>query len=144
MGAVIGERKRVGDADAGKGQPLLARHPVERLGWAKTQAMLAGRRQACVEQRGDVRRRHGAIGDPPLRRFDLDQRLQPEHAARAVADDLDGDPATLRLLHDGSRDTLGADRKRGGIDRNKDADWRAHASAPWRQRPATVSASTRP
>ena len=51
-----------------------------------------------VEQRGHVGLADGAEGDPALRRCDLDQRLQPVHAARAGPDDLDRDAALGRSL----------------------------------------------
>ena len=142
MSAVIGERERVGHADALEGQALLALQPVELAHRAEPQLVSAASLEAGFEQRGDILRHDRAIGDAPLRRLDLDHRLEPEHAARAVADDLDGGAARLRFPGDGLRHRLGTDREGGGVDRHEDADRRAHCGTP--HSAAMRSASTRP
>ena len=63
-----------------------------------------------------------AVGDAAGRRFDLDQRLQPEQAARAVAHQIDVEAAALGLTREGGGDLVGAHGEGGGIARHKDAD----------------------
>lgn len=146
MGAVIRDREWIGDADALEGEALLALHPVEFVGLAEAQGVGAARDEAGVEKRGHVLGRDRPIGDPAFRRLDLDHRLQPEHAARAVAGDFDGKPARRRFAGDGLRDGFRADRQGGGVDGNEDADRvGAHECAlPCWQSPAMRAASTRP
>ncbi len=67
---------------------------------------------------GDVLDGHRTVGDAALRRLDLDHRLQPEQAARTVADDLDGLAAPRALVGQRGRDVVGADRERGRIARH--------------------------
>ena len=50
---------------------------------------------AGIEQRIDIARLDRPVADPALVGRDFDQRLQPIHAARAGADDLDIEPALL-------------------------------------------------
>ena len=91
---VVVERQRIDDADAREGEALLVLEvrDLVRSGRGAGDA-LPPWRQAGVEQIGHVlqrdrdRRRCGPRGR------DFDQRLEPEHAARAVAHDLDVDIA---------------------------------------------------
>ena len=82
---VVVERQRIGDADAREGQALLLLQVGDLFGRAEAQRMRAAVEEAGVEQAGDVLRRHRAVGDAARRRLHFDQRLEPEHAARAVA-----------------------------------------------------------
>ena len=61
-------------------------------------------------------RRDRAVGDPALRGRDLDHRLEPIQAARAVAHDLDWRcPLRSAAAAKRGRDLVGADRNRAGI-----------------------------
>src|SRR5882724_7159237 len=63
---------------------------------------------------------HGAVGHARAAGLDLDQGLEPQKAARAVADELDGDSASARLRHDGLGGPIGADTERCRIARHVD------------------------
>lgn len=107
MGAVIVERARVDHAAAGEGEAGLALQPGNLVGRAQPQQMrrIAGER---VEQGGDTGLGDRAEGDPALRRRNLDQRLQPVHAARAGPDDLDRNAALACCLLQRQRNLVGA------------------------------------
>ena len=100
MGAVVVERERIDDAAAREGQARLALRGRESPRRAPSAQRMRGRRREPASSRpatsAGVDR---AVGDAARRRLDLDQRLQPEQAARAVADDLDarGRGSTLPL-----------------------------------------------
>ena len=74
-----------------------------------------------VEQASNVLRADRTVGHAALRRFDLDHRLKPVEAARAVADDFDFGVASGRLALQFRGDAVGADGERAGIARNEDA-----------------------
>ena len=84
--------------------------------------VLAAVEEIRLEQARHVGRLHRAVGDAALRRLHFDQRLQPQHAARAVADDLDLAVALLGFGSDRLGDGIGAHRQRGGIAGNEDLD----------------------
>ena len=67
---------------------------------------------AAVEQTVDIADAHRAIADTALWPLDLDQRLEPIHAARAGAYDLDIEPALLERLAERGRELLSADAQR--------------------------------
>ena len=62
-------------------------------------------------------------------RLDLDERLQPVHAARAVAHDDDVELAGLRFKRKRLGDAVGAEREGCGITGNVDANAHRRASA---------------
>jgi len=64
--------------------------------------------QAGVEQTGRVVGCDRPVGDTTGRRFDLDQHLEPEQAARAVAHDADVELAFGGFVAQGAGDTVGA------------------------------------
>ncbi|MGY4455959.1 hypothetical protein ACVWZR_010619 [Bradyrhizobium sp. i1.3.1] len=111
MGAVVVERARIDHAAAGEGEAGLALQPGDLLGCAQPQQM---RRVAGegIEQGGHIGLGDRAERDPALRRRDLDQRLQPVHAARASPDDLDCNAALGRILLQRQRNLVGANRNR--------------------------------
>ncbi len=80
-----------------------------------------------LEQARYVFRLYGTVSDPALRCLDLDQRFEPQHAARAVADDLDLGIALLGFRSDRLGDGISAHRQRSGIAGNENLD---HAAAP--------------
>ena len=88
MGAVIIQGQGIDNAAAGKGQARLAHHEGVIFRTANAQGMVRAAQQARHQKSRHIGWSHRAIGDPSLRGLDLDQRLQPGHAARAGADDL--------------------------------------------------------
>ena len=81
VGDVILQRQRVGDADAGESQALLALEIFDFLGQAVAQRMRLALEETGVEQAGNVACLDRAIGHATSRRGDLDQRLEPEQPA---------------------------------------------------------------
>ncbi|MCY1237955.1 hypothetical protein D9M72_506710 [compost metagenome] len=129
MRAVVIQRQRVGDADAGKGQALLLLQERDLFGQAVRQRMRAALQQASVEQRRHVCRADRSVGHAPRFGLHLDQRLQPEHAARAVADNAHVLVARGGFARNGARHIVGAQRQRGGVARHEDGGDRDHACA---------------
>ncbi len=70
-----------------------------------------------IEQARQVGRPDGAVADAALGGLDLEQRLQPQHAAAAVADEAGLDAAHHQLLAQHRGHGLGAHRHGGGIHR---------------------------
>src|SRR5258708_21099932 len=98
---VIFQAARIGDPDAGEGEAFLllqvrdlSRDPV-------AQGMRLAGREVRVKQAGHVLGLHRPVGHARAADIDLDQGLEPQKAARAVADELDGDSASPRLRDDG-------------------------------------------
>src|SRR5262249_11372336 len=125
----------------------LAGQPLDVVRTAVAQPVLGPGQEAGVEQPWDVGRGDRAVGHPAVDGGDLDQRLEPEQAARAVADDADVQPARGRLPGHGGRHLVRADRAgrrvAGDEDRGHDAGTPASARAV-ATRPSKRSASTRP
>src|SRR5690606_36269521 len=90
--------------------------------------------EAGVEQARDFLLLDRAEADAAGVGRDFDQRLQPEHAARAVAHELDVDAARLCLLGNGGRGFIGAQRQRVGIARNVDSDGHCTPRFAWIRR----------
>ncbi len=78
------------------------------------------RQQARREQARHVGRRDRPVGDTATRRGNFDQWLQPEHAARAVAHQAQGNAALRRLLRDRGGHGISAEGQRRGIARDED------------------------
>ena len=112
MGLVVLERAGIDDADAGEGEPGLLLEERDVLDEAEEEGMLAAFEHAGVEQAVDVRRLGRPVAYAALWPLDLDGRLQPIHAARAGAHDLDVEPARLRCLEQSARHLVGADAQR--------------------------------
>ena len=141
VGLVIGERDGVGNAAARKGEARLAGKERDLLGGAECECVRAAIEEVGIEQRGDVGDRDGAIGNAARWRVDLDERLKPVHATRAVAHHAGIEAARDDLVGDGGSNFVRAESNRGGVARNVDADGHAVTSAT---RAATLSASMRP
>ena len=86
--------------------------------------------EICIEQGGDIRHGDWAIGNAARRGFDLDERFEPEHAAGAVADDLDGCAALCCLAGNVGGYSIGADREGCSVNGNIDPEYGAHDKAP--------------
>ncbi|MNT43030.1 hypothetical protein D3C72_1794810 [compost metagenome] len=129
MRAVVVQRQRIGNTNAGEGQALLLLQERNLIGQAVRQRMRAALQQAGTEQRRHIRRADRAIGHAAGIGLHLDQRLQPEHAARAVAHDANVVAARAGLARDGAGHVVGAKRQRGGIARHEDGGSGAHAWA---------------
>ena len=127
MRFVIFEAARIDDATILKGQPLLALEPWIVVDDADAETVRLAVEHAGIEQRVDIVRLDRPVADPALVGSDFDQRLQPIHAARAGADDLDVKPAVFEGFAEAMHDFLGADAKRAGI--AGDENPRAHACA---------------
>ncbi len=98
VGAVSVERQRIDDASPSKGQPLLIFQVGDRLGQPLAQRMrLRALQQAGIQQCGQIVLGNRPVGDSTLVGRNLDQRLEPEQATGAVADDLQRLAAGLRL-----------------------------------------------
>jgi len=82
MGAIIGKRQRIGDAAAGKCEPLLTLQIGDFLSQAAAERVLGPWPEGGVEQEIDIGGRDGAEGDPAFQGVHLYQRLQPEHVSR--------------------------------------------------------------
>ena len=90
VGAVIVQRARIDDAATRKCEPCLILQIRNLFGFAQSQRMvLAAIRGRGLQDRDRVRHGDGSIGDPALRGRNLDHRLEPVQAARAVAHDVD-------------------------------------------------------
>src|SRR5262245_55927753 len=76
---------------------------------------------AGVDEPLDISRADRAVAYPALGTRDLDQRLQPIHAARPGSNDLGLEAALLERFAEGGRDLLGADAERAGIAGDIDA-----------------------
>ena len=132
---IVVQRQRIDDADAREGQALLARHPRHLLGQAERQRMRARRRG--TRRRTAIRTSPGrdrAIGDTAVGRLHLDQRLQPQHAARAGAHDAsDRRPSRRGVVGDGAsrrgRRRPTAPRHRGRRRRSRSCDAPARATS---------------
>lgn len=85
---------------------------------AERVALAAAAQESGVEQAGHILRSDRAVGDAALGRLDLDQRLQPEEPARAVARDAQVHLALGRLGRDRRGDALGADSEGRRIGRH--------------------------
>ena len=86
MRFVVLERQRIGDAAAGKCEPLLLGEIGDRFDQAQIE--LVRRAEAPVENGFHVCGRNRAVADAAGRRLDLEQRFEPQQAARAVAHQL--------------------------------------------------------
>ena len=125
VGLVVGDRGRVDHADPGEAHALLRGQPGVLVDHADV------RSRSPASTAGHVVGRHVGVADPAGVGLDLDQRLEPEHAARPVADDL----GAGRL--EGGGHLVGADRDRGGVAGDE------HPAGRSRQRQPSVSASSR-
>ena len=84
-----------------------------------------GVRGEVAHQGGRVGGLEGAEGVADAVRLDLDQRLQPDHPARAVADDLDRDAGGLGGGADRLGHGVGAERAGGGVAGDEDLHHRS-------------------
>src|SRR6185369_4835846 len=140
---VIFETGWLDDADAFERQPLLACEIRNIFHTTKLQCV-----GAVVEEVGRKERGNIALGYRPIAAAlgtddDLDERLEPAHAARAVALESHIDAARLRFTRDGARHALRAEGQRGGITGN--VNHRAHQSPPRSASSASnCSGETRP
>ena len=79
--------KRVDHAHARVGQPVLSRQPLELVDDTVSQRMVTATEHSGVQELSDIGGLHGAVADAAAVDVDLDERLEPQHAARSVADD---------------------------------------------------------
>ena len=127
MRFVIFEAARIDDAAILEGEPRLALEPGIVVDDADAETVRLAVEHAGIEQRIDIARLDRPVADPAFVGRHFDQRLQPIHAARAGADDLDIEAALLEGFAEAMRDFFGADAERAGIAGDEDA--RAHACA---------------
>ena len=83
--------------------------------------------QPGVQQLSDIARLDRAVTNAGAVDVDLDERLEPEHAARPVAHDADVVTATGSLSRERDGDLVGADGAGRGVAGDVDGDghWRA-------------------
>ena len=124
VGLVVGDRGRVDQPDPGEAHPALRGQP---------RVLVDHSDAGCLarEDGGDVVGGHVGVADPARLGVELDQRLEPEHAARPVAHDLR--PGRL----EGGGHVVGPDRDRGGVSGDE------HPAGRGPQRHPSVSASSR-
>src|SRR6476620_5412826 len=139
MGLVVLERPRIDDADAGEGEPCLLLEERDVLDEAEGEGMLAAVQHAGIEQVVDIGGLHRPIADTALGPRNLNRRLEPVHAARAGAHDLDIEPALLGGLEQRSLHLFGAAAKRTRVPRDEHP--RPPASASFRRASSFASSS---
>jgi hypothetical protein len=115
---VVVETDGIGHADARDGQPLLLREIRNFFDQTHPQRVLAARQKIGIEQRPHVGRGHRAVADPAARERHLHERLEPDHAARPVADDRDVHLSSASFIGDRHGDLFGAEGQRRGIPRD--------------------------
>ena len=139
MRLVVLERARIDDPDAGEGEAGLFLEEGDVLDEAEGEGMLATVQHARIEQAVDIGGFHRPISDTALGARNFDGRLEPVHAPRAGAHDLDVKPALLSGLEQSARNLVGANAERARIPR--DEHLRAHACASLRRASSFASSS---
>ena len=116
---VVVQGQRVGDADARESQALLVLQVGDVLGKAQGQiVVLAAVKQAGFHQRRHRLGRHRAVGHAAFRRGHFHQRLQPEQAPGAVADQRQVQAPLGGGLAQGIGHPVGAQGAGGGVGGN--------------------------
>src|SRR5262245_21560624 len=139
MSLVVLERAGIDDAAILEGEPGLLLEERDVLDEAEGEGMLATIQHAGVKQAVDIGRLHRPVADAALRPLNLNRRLEPVHAARAGAHDLDVKFALLGGLEQSACDLPGTDAKRARVPRNEHP--RPHACASF-SRPSSVASSS--
>ncbi len=139
MLAIVVQRLGIGDPAADKGQAGLALEERQLLRLADPLGVGAAFEQAGGDQARDIVGVDRAVADAAFGGLDLDQGLQLVHAARAVADEGDGEALLGRLDGYGASHLVSADRNGGGVAWNVDLHARASSS-----RASSRAASMRP
>jgi hypothetical protein len=98
MGFVIFEAARIDDTAMLEGEAGLVLEERNLLDQAEAQAMRLALEHAGADQLFDIGRLHRPETDAAFGPFHFNKRLQPIHAARAGAHDLDVEAAFLRHL----------------------------------------------
>jgi hypothetical protein len=140
MGLVVLERARIDDAAILEGEPGLAFEEGDVFDEAEGEGMLAAFEHAGIEQAVDIGWLHRTVADAALRARNFDGRLEPVHAARAGAHDLDIKPALIRSLEQSARNLFGANAERARVPRDEHP--RAHACASFNRASSFASSST--
>ena len=138
MRHVLVEVQRIDDADSREGQALLARDVGQFVDRAQPQRMrcsLEHARLARAPAAADGLDR--TIADALACDFDFDQWLEPDHAARTDAHDLDGLACRLGGLLQRQRGLVGTQCQRRGVARYK------YTHAHWRDLHCCTSSSKR-
>ncbi len=141
VGLVVVQRLRIGDPAAGERQARLALEERQLLGPADPLGMGTALEQARGDQRRDLVGVDGPIADAALGGLDLDQGLQLEHAARAVADQMDVAAGLGGLDGEGAGHLVGADGERRRVAGNVKLQRHARASV---MRASSRASSMRP
>ena len=110
MAQIIVGGHRIRDADPGEGDTSLRRQPGQVLDDADPRRVGLAVEQAGGDEVIDLRRGDRSVADAPLGRRHLDQRLEPQHSSRTVADQLDWTSLPGRGMHQGVGDLVCADR----------------------------------
>jgi hypothetical protein len=82
---IVLRRQGVGHTDSGEGDAGLACQPGQFVHDAEPQRVVGSVEHAGSEEARHVSGGHRSVADATIRGHHLDQRLQPEHAARSVA-----------------------------------------------------------
>ena len=122
MRAVVVEVQRIDDAHASEGDPLLRGEPLDLVDGAERQGVLGSVGETAIKESSHIPQRDRAIAHATRGRLDLDKWLEPQHAARSIAHDLGIDAALTQARFDREGDLVGADRARGTVAGDVDAD----------------------
>ena len=147
VGFVVGDAERIDDANAAKGEPLLSGEIGNGFGGTESQTMRAPLKELGIEQRRDIVRFDRSVADAPLGGDDFNEGFEPKQAARAIANQADGNAAFGGDPGDGLRRGVGTEANRGRIVGDVDGD--THGFPPavvrnsWIQR-SSFSEVTRP
>ena len=147
MGLVVGDAERIGDADAAEGESLLPGEIGNGFRGAESQAMRSPLKELGIEQRRDIVRFDRSVADTSLGGDDFNEGFEPKQAARAIANQADGNAAFGGDPGDGLRRGVGTEANRGRIVGDVDGD--THGFPPavvrnsWIQR-SSFSEVTRP
>ena len=98
MTAIIVEREGIGHSAAREDEALLPGEVGDLSDPAERLRMRAAGKKVRLEQLGHLLRRDRTIADASGGRLDLDERLEPEEAARSGAHDRNVEAAAARLI----------------------------------------------
>lgn len=119
VGAVVVDRQRVGDSDAGEGETFLVGEVGDRRDRAERERVCAAGEEIGGEEPRHVLLLHRAVGEASRRGVDLHHGFEPEHAAGAIAHQGDRLAAAGGFGGDRLRHALGAERARARVERDE-------------------------
>ena len=121
MTAIVVKREGVRQTAAREHEALLAGEVGDVFDPAKRLGMRAAGKKVRREQLSRLARRDRTIADPASGSLDLDERLEPEEAARSRAHDRNVEATAALLIENRVCDSVCADRQRRRVGGNEDA-----------------------